>query len=171
MIQLSKRGNIMSGLLTIQYRRSNFAARSNQKQLNLNHKGFTLVELMIVVAIISILASIAIPAYSDYVTRGKIAQAISELADARIKMEQFYQDNRTYSPGINAASLGIASGSKSYFTYALSSVGLTSYTITATGVGTISTYSYTINQSNTKTSATPWGNSSTCWVKSKGGVC
>jgi type IV pilus assembly protein PilE len=161
----------MRGLVMLQHKQLNIATRPSKGRLSVRHKGFTLVELMIVVAIIGILGSIAIPAYSDYVTRGKIAQAISELADARIKMEQFYQDNRTYSPGINAASLGIASGSKSYFTYALSSVGLTAYTITATGIGNISTYSYTINQSNTKTSATPWGNSSTCWVKSKGGAC
>ncbi len=161
----------MRGLVMLQHKQLDIATRPSEGLLSVRHNGFTLVELMIVVAIIGILASIAIPAYSDYVTRGKIAQAISELADARIKMEQFYQDNRTYSPGINAASLGIASGSKSYFTYALSSVGLTAYTITATGVGNISTYSYTINQSNTKTSATPWGNSSTCWVKSKGGAC
>jgi type IV pilus assembly protein PilE len=147
------------------------AIQLNEKKIGMIQKGFTLVELMIVVAIIAILASIAIPAYSDYVTRGKIAQGISELADARIKMEQYYQDNRTYSPGINAASLGLASGSKPYFTYALSSVGLASYTITATGIDNISSYSYTIDQNNTKTSTTPWGNSSTCWVKSKGGTC
>jgi type IV pilus assembly protein PilE len=161
----------MKSITNLKLKQLNTSAQFDGNQLSVYHKGFTLIELMIVVSIIAILASIAIPAYSDYVTRGKIAQGISELADSRIKMEQYFQDNRTYSPGINAASIGLASGSKPYFTYALSSVGLTSYTITATGIGNISTYSYTIDQNNTKTSSTPWGNSSTCWVKSKGGAC
>lgn len=161
----------MRSIVNSQQNQQKAATSLNERKMILNQKGFTLVELMIVVAIIAILASIAIPAYSDYVTRGKIAQGISELADSRIKMEQFFQDNRTYSPGINASSIGIASGNKPYFTYALGSVGLATYTITATGIGNMSSFSYTIDQNNTKTSTTPWGNSSTCWVKSKGGAC
>ncbi len=59
-------------------------------------KGFTLIELMIVVAIIGILSMIGIPAYNDYVTRGKLVDATSKLADMRIQLEQYYQDNRNY---------------------------------------------------------------------------
>jgi len=59
-------------------------------------RGFTLIELMIVVAIIAILSTIAYPAYTDYITRGKITEATSALASKRILMEQFFQDNRTY---------------------------------------------------------------------------
>jgi len=62
-------------------------------------KGFTLIELMIVVVVIGILASIGIPAYNDYVTRGKLVEATSALSDGRIKMEQYFQDNRTYVGG------------------------------------------------------------------------
>ena len=62
-------------------------------KLETAQKGFTLIELMIVVAIIGILASIAIPQYSDYVKRGKAAEATSNLATLRIKMEQCFQDN------------------------------------------------------------------------------
>src|SRR5262245_7477408 len=61
--------------------------------------GFTLIEVMIVVTIIAILAAVAIPNYSDYVTRGRVVEAIAGLGDARTKMEQFFQDNRTYPTG------------------------------------------------------------------------
>jgi len=59
-------------------------------------QGFTLLELLVVLAIIGILSAIAIPAYRDYVIRGKIMEATSNLGDMRIKLEQFYQDNRTF---------------------------------------------------------------------------
>ena len=58
--------------------------------------GFTLIELMIVVAIVGILATIAYPSYSDYVIRGRIPEATSALAAKRVQLEQFFQDNRTY---------------------------------------------------------------------------
>src|SRR6516162_2622938 len=61
--------------------------------------GFTMLEVMIVVAIVGILAAIALPNYSDYVKRGKIIEATSALSDLRTRYEQFYLDNRTYAGG------------------------------------------------------------------------
>ncbi len=127
-------------------------------------KGFTLIELMIVVAVIGILSAVALPAYNDYVTRGKISEATSGLSDGRVKMEQYFQDNRSYVGGPCPAAT-------TFFTFACDPLTATAYTITATGKGNLSTYSYSINQTNTKASNTPWGNSALCWVTKKGGGC
>jgi type IV pilus assembly protein PilA len=53
-------------------------------------KGFTLIELMIVVAIIGILAAIAIPAYSDYTARAKVTEAVGALASAKTSVSEFF---------------------------------------------------------------------------------
>jgi type IV pilus assembly protein PilE len=126
--------------------------------------GFTLIELMIVVVVIGILSAVAYPSYSDYVKRGKLTEGTSALSDGRVKMEQFFQDNRTYIGGP-------APAATTNFTYATGNPSLTTYTITATGIDSLAAFSYTIDQNNTKTSNTPWGNSTTCWVVKKGGAC
>ena len=127
-------------------------------------KGFTLIELLIVVAVIAILGSVAVPAYTDYVKRGKVAEGTSALSDGRVKMEQFFQDNRTYFGGP-------APVNTTNFNYAASNLTPTTYTITATGTGSLAGFAYTINEANTKASTTPWGNNIACWVVKKGGAC
>ena len=59
-------------------------------------RGFTLIELMMTVAIAAILAAVAIPMYRDYVVRSRIIDATSRLSDFRVRMEQFFMNNRTY---------------------------------------------------------------------------
>lgn len=127
------------------------------------NRGFSLIELMVVLVVLGILASIAVPALREYLMRGKIAEATASLSEGRIRLEQYFQDNKTY---IN----GPCPGNTSSFNFACN-LALPTYTITATGAGTAAGFVYTINESNTRGSTTPWGNNANCWVSRRGGVC
>jgi prepilin-type N-terminal cleavage/methylation domain-containing protein len=138
-----------------------------------NASGFTLIELMIVVAIVGILSAIAVPLYTDYITRSYLVEAQTGLAGFRVNMEQFYQDNRTYS-GAGLGGCGAAApGQAVYFNFACASAGQT-YLATATGVNArVVGFTYTIDQSNNRvTVAAPAGWTSatmnTCWITRKG---
>lgn len=158
--------HILGGLQQNQFQSE---IKFSDSKASLNQKGFTLIELMIVVAVIGILASIAVPAYSEYVVRGKLVEATSALSDGRVRMEQFFQDNRTYAGGSPCPT------ATPNFTYSCSNLTSTTYTITATGTGSISDFAYTINQANAKSTTSlrsGWGTTpAVCWVTRKGGAC
>lgn len=123
-------------------------------------KGFTLIELMITVAIIGILAAIAIPAYSNYITRGKLTEATSSLLQMAAVQESFYRDFRTYASSYSATgsaatttsaasgSIAWAAPSSGYFTYTIdTTTTATAYLMTAVGAAGTPTapYYYAIN--------------------------
>lgn len=124
--------------------------------------GFSLIELMIVIAIASILISIAIPSYREYVRRGAIEEVTSALASGRVVDEQFFLDNRTYEDAPCPTST-------EQFAITCTS-DATTYTITATGSGGMDSFIYTIDETDARTTAGPWG-SGTCWITRKGDSC
>lgn len=135
-------------------------------------KGFTMVELMIVVAIIGILASIAVPSYTEYVMRGKAAEATSTLADLKSRMEQCFQDNKDYTHANCAALCATPAGAEN-FTYSCTPASTDStYTLAAAAVAGrgIDGFSFTIDQDGAKTSNFA-GNTGNCWLTKKVGTC
>jgi len=143
--------------------------------------GFTLIELMITVAVIAILAAVALPAYFDYVTRSRLVEGRSNLADMRTRMEQFFLDNRTY-PASCVASTATPTttqirlpGNAKFFSYACSGLSATGYTLTATDTFSPGTkFIYTVNEANlrqTTQAPTGWATSTTCWTTRKSGDC
>jgi prepilin-type N-terminal cleavage/methylation domain-containing protein len=139
-----------------------------------NASGFTLIEIMIVVAIVGILAAIAVPMYTDHITRAQLVEGHTGLSDYRVRMEQFYQDNRTYD-GAALGNCGAADpANRTNFTYNCRSAGQT-YVATATGTsGRVVNFVFTVNETNTRqTTATaagwaPAAMPANCWVTRKG---
>jgi len=140
--------------------------------------GFTLIELMITIAVVAILATIAMPMYSDYIRRSKISEAVATLSDMRVKMDQYFLDNRTYNgspaPCTSTSTVPLPTGK--YFTYSCPTLTDTTYTIQADGIADegMSGFTYTINQNNEQaTVSVPdgWTLVSSCWVTKKDGSC
>jgi len=142
--------------------------------------GFTLIELMITVAIVAILAAMALPAYTDYVIRGRLVEGTNALSALRAQMEQYYQDNRTYKDvgSFQSPCNDTKLPALKYFNVKCSNVDKTTYTLTATGTGMTADATFTVNEKNTMTTTglpTAWGktvpSANQCWIMRRGETC
>ena len=127
-------------------------------------KGFTLVELMIVVAIIGILAAVAYPSYTGYVQKANRADAIDSLLSLAGRMEEFYLNNDSYVGATVGAAGTVGSNQTSEGLYTLSIPAATAfaYTITATPVAADpECTTFTLNQLGQK--GATGTSAATCW--------
>ena len=142
-------------------------------------QGFTLIEIMMVIAIIGILVAVAVPQYQNYVRQSRITIATSVLSAMRVSMEQYFQDNRSYIGACQAGTVAPTPGpapnaTNPSFTFACSNLALTTYTVTATGAGPMAGFIYTINEQNVRATlgTGPWAvTNAACWIQQKGGNC
>lgn len=160
---------------------TNLFAIASPTERRQSQRGFTLIELMVTVAMIAILASIALPSYRDYVRRGQIPEAFTYLSDYRIKLEQYFQDYKSYGTanggacanGTNAPSWNtFAPTSAKFFTFSCI-VTATGYTLTATGSSGMAVgHVYTVNETNAQATTQFKGAtvSKGCWLL-KGSEC
>ncbi|HWT15121.1 MAG TPA: type IV pilin protein [Patescibacteria group bacterium] len=123
--------------------------------------GFTLIELMIAVAIVAILAAIALPSYQDSVRKSRRADAIRVIGEIRMAQERWRADRPTYGTLADVGNPGAAS---SHYVYTVTGNTATAYTITATAQGgqasdkqgAISCTPLSITQAGTKSPAACW---------------
>ena len=138
-------------------------------------RGFTLIEVMIVVAIVAILAAIAVPSYRDYLIRGALTDATNGLSSVRAQMERHFQDNRTYAT-VGTFTTPCATTS-TFGAFAVSCSGTpdaTSFTLQAVGSGSVTGFAYTINQNDvraTTAAATGYNTCGSSWLTKRGQTC
>lgn len=102
-----------------------------------NQKGFTLVELMVVVIIVLVLAGIAVPVYMHYIQESKKSEAYATIDSIVSGALVYFQKNNTYVGGTMANFMAADDvGNATYFGYVLGDLAATGFTVTATEAGT-----------------------------------
>jgi type IV pilus assembly protein PilE len=144
--------------------------------------GFTLIEIMIVVAIIAILMAIAIPQYRGYTLKAKVAEAFSTLADSKLRMEQYFQDNRRYDDGTGGTNCGITITDTTNFSYscvaqpASAAVNPDTFVITATNktsLAAVGKFTFNISDADLRKTVNFDGTTVNlqCWISSATSTC
>jgi len=129
------------------------------------NKGFTLIELMIVVAVIGILAGIAYPSYQDYILRAKRGDGKAAILSAQLAQEKYRANNITY---LAVASTASSDGNYNYaVTIGAGALASTNYIITATPVFTDAKCGNLVLTvaSGTETKSASAGSVADCWNK------
>jgi len=138
--------------------------------------GFTMLETMVVVAIVAILAAVALPSYAGYVKRAHILEAVARLSDAREQMETYFQDARSYVDGSGACGAAPPSpGTGDAFALTCTATA-TTYLYTATGLSTkgMDAFVFTVDQNGARaTVSVPggWRRTADCWTIRADGFC
>jgi len=123
-------------------------------------KGFTLIELMIVVAIIGILAAVAIPAYSNYTKKAKFTEVVQATQALKAAVEICASDLSTVT-GCTAGSNGIPADIGA-LGKAVTSVTTANGVITATGNATVDSKTYILTPTYSATTGIAWATTGTC---------
>lgn len=139
--------------------------------------GFTLIEVMVTVAIVAILAAIAYPSYRDYVMRGRLVDATTGLATLRANMERYFQDNRTYKStgAFTSPCLATPAPTSGYFQLSCTSGQPTdtTYKLQAVGSGPVTGFTFYVDQTNTRSTdvsgVSGWSSCANDWVTRAGG--
>ena len=142
-------------------------------------RGFTLIEVMITVAIIGILAALAFPSYTDYMIRGDLADGPNGLSAMRANMERHFQDNRTYATvGDFTTPCGAGTdASRTVGKFLIACSGTpdgSSYTLQATGSGRVEGFTFTIDQAGVQATTAAkegWPTCASKWMMKKGETC
>ena len=135
--------------------------------------GFSLVELMVALTIAAIIAAFAVPAYRDHALRSYLPEMSSGLQLSALRLEQYYQDHRSYRNG-TVCGITLTSSERFLFSCSVPTDGQ-SFLLTATGRDAMAGFAYTIDQQGqTRTISLPatWGTAPLdCWVMNRSATC
>lgn len=143
------------------------------------YSGFTLIELMVVVAIVAVLGMVALPTFRDHLIRGQLTDGTNGLATIRAQMERYYLDNRTYA-SVSATIVtpcAATDNSVVFGNFRISCAAppdATTYTLQAVGSGASAGFTFTLNQLDvhaTTAAARGWNTCANQWLTRRGQTC